>query len=202
VSRGAAVFLDRDGVLNDVVLDPLSGLYESPYRVEDVRLTDGAVAALQLLVSRGLQIAVVSNQPAAAKGTHTLADLDAVHDEVVRQLAEEGVQIAVWRYCRHHPAGVDPELGRVCDCRKPAPGLILEAAAALGVHELSCCWIIGDSDVDIAAGHAAGCHTILIEHAPTAHRRKAGQEPDDRVEDVLAAARRVARATASMRERA
>jgi D-glycero-D-manno-heptose 1,7-bisphosphate phosphatase len=200
MSARAAVFVDRDGVLNDVLVDPFTGLHESPYRAEDVHLTDGAVEALQLLATLGLETAVVSNQPAAAKGTHTRAELDAVHAEVVRQLAEAGVWIGVWRYCLHHPAGVDPELGRACACRKPAPGLILDAAAALGVVDLSSSWLIGDSDVDITAGHAAGCRTILIEHATTAHRRMGGQEPSHRVDDVLAAARRVAQATARREE--
>jgi histidinol-phosphate phosphatase family protein len=200
VSAGAAVFVDRDGVINDVVLDPLSGLYESPYRAQDVRLADGAVAALHLLSTLGLPTAVVSNQPAAAKGTHTLAALEAVHAEVVRQLGQAGERIDVWRYCLHHPAGVDPELGRRCDCRKPAPGLIFDAAGAIGIADLSSSWMIGDSDVDIAAGRAAGCRTILVENAPTAHRRRGGQEPDHRVDDVLAAARRIAHATARMGE--
>jgi D-glycero-D-manno-heptose 1,7-bisphosphate phosphatase len=198
VSSDAAVFLDRDGVLNDVVFDPVSGFAESPYRVEDVRLVDGAVEALSLLSALGLPTAVVSNQPAAAKRTHTRAELEAVHSEVVRQLAEAGVRIEVWRYCLHHPSGVDPELGRACECRKPAPGLILAAAGAIGIDDLASSWLIGDSEVDIAAGRAAGCRTILVEHAPTAHRRTGGQEPHHRVDDVLAAAQRVAQATAQM----
>jgi D-glycero-D-manno-heptose 1,7-bisphosphate phosphatase len=202
VSAGAAIFLDRDGVLNDVVVDAQSGLCESPYRVEDVYLTGGAGEALHLLASLGVRTAVVSNQPAAAKGTHTPAELEAVHREVVRQLADVGVAIDVWRYCMHHPDGIDSELGRACSCRKPAPGLILMAAADLGIDDLSASWVIGDSDVDIAAGRAAGCRTILVEHAPTAHRRKGGQEPDHRVGDVLAAARRVAQAIARMGETA
>jgi D-glycero-D-manno-heptose 1,7-bisphosphate phosphatase len=196
VSAGAAVFLDRDGVLNDVVVDAASGLPESPYRVEDVRLTGGAVEALRLFEELGLPLAVLSNQPAAAKGTHTREELAAVHAEVVRQLADAGIEIAVWRYCLHHPDGLDPELGRACDCRKPAPGMILDAAAELGLGALTSSWLIGDSDVDVAAGRAAGCRTILVEHAPTAHRRNGGHVPDHRVDDVLAAARWVAQATA------
>jgi D-glycero-D-manno-heptose 1,7-bisphosphate phosphatase len=202
VSARAAVFLDRDGVLNDVVVDVASGLPESPYRAEDVRLTAGAAEALRLFAALGLPTAVVSNQPAAAKGTHTRAELDEVHSEVVRQLAAAGVQIGVWCYCLHHPQGTDPELGGACDCRKPAPGLIFEAAAALGIGELSSSWVIGDSAVDIGAGRAAGCRTILVEHAPTAHRRPGGPEPDHRVDDVLAAARKVAQVTARMGETA
>jgi D-glycero-D-manno-heptose 1,7-bisphosphate phosphatase len=202
VSARAAVFLDRDGVLNEVVVDVLSGQPESPYRAEDVRLADGAVEALLLLAQLGLPVAVVSNQPAAAKGTHSREELAAVHAEVVRQLADAGIEIPVWRYCLHHPAGSDSELGRACACRKPAPGLILAAAAALGISDLASSWMIGDSDVDIAAGQAAGCHTILVEHTPTEHRRKGGQEPEHRVDDVLAGARCVAQASVRMGETA
>ncbi len=198
----AAVFLDRDGVLNEVVVDATSGLPESPYRAEDVHLTAGAAEALCVFAALGLATAVVSNQPAAAKGTHTRAELAAVHAEVVRQLAAAGGQIGVWCYCLHHPLGIDLELAQACDCRKPAPGLIFEAAAALGIGDLASSWVIGDSDVDIAAGRAAGCRTILVEHAPTAHRRQGGHEPDHRVDDVLAAARMVAQVTARMGETA
>jgi D-glycero-D-manno-heptose 1,7-bisphosphate phosphatase len=202
VSAGVAVFLDRDGVLNEVVVHAGSGRHESPYRAADVRLADGAIEALSMFADLGLCTAVVSNQPAAAKGTHTRADLKAVHAEVVRQLAEAGVEIDTWHYCLHHPAGVDAELGRECNCRKPAPGLIFAAATALGIGDISSSWLIGDSDVDIAAGSAAGCRTILVEHAPTAHRRKGGQEPNHRVDDVLAAARWIAQVTARMGETA
>jgi D-glycero-D-manno-heptose 1,7-bisphosphate phosphatase len=94
------------------------------------------------------------------------------------------------RYCFHHPAGSDPELGRACDCRKPAPGLILQAADDLGLDRraLERSWLIGDSDVDVAAGRAAGLRTVVVEHPPSAHRR-GGIVADARAADVLEAAR-------------
>jgi histidinol-phosphate phosphatase family protein len=197
VSETAAwgVFLDRDGVLNDVVVDAASGLPESPYRASDVRLLEGAAEAVQLLAGAGAAIAVVSNQPAAAKGSHTLAELAAVHTEVDRQLSDAGAPIAVWRYCFHHPDGGDPELGRACDCRKPAPGLIVQAAAALGIVDLTASWVVGDSDVDIEAGRAAGCRTVLVDTAATAHRRTRGVTADYRAASVVDAAH-IALATA------
>ena len=69
-----------------------------------------------------MPLVVVSNQPAAAKGTAALEDLAAVHDAVIERLAEAGVWVDDVRYCFHHPEGVDPVLGRACDCRKPRPG--------------------------------------------------------------------------------
>ena len=116
-----AVFLDRDGVINEPVPHPVSGLLESPHRAEDVELTPGCVEALGMLRGTGAALVVVSNQPSAAKGTATDADLDAVHREIAGRLAAAGVAPDDWRYCRHHPDALDPARA-ACDCRKPAPG--------------------------------------------------------------------------------
>jgi D-glycero-D-manno-heptose 1,7-bisphosphate phosphatase len=159
-------------------------------------LLEGAAEAVQVLTGAAAAIAVVSNQPAAAKGSHTRADLAAVHAEVERQLSEAGARVAVWRYCFHHPDGTDPELGRACNCRKPAPGLIIDAAAELGIDDLGASWVVGDSDVDIEAGRAAGCRTVLVETAATAHRRGRGLTADHRAASVLDAAHIIALATA------
>jgi D-glycero-D-manno-heptose 1,7-bisphosphate phosphatase len=190
MSAESAVFLDRDGVLNELVLNPATGDHESPYRAEDVRLTPGAAEAVRLLRTLEVPLAVVSNQPSAAKGTTDLGSLAAVHDAVMRQLADAGAEVDEVRYCFHHPAGTDPELGRACDCRKPAPGLILQAADALGLDDavLGRSWLIGDSDVDVRAGRAAGLRTVLVEDPRSAHWR-AGTPADARARDVLEAAR-------------
>lgn len=190
MSAGRAVFLDRDGVLNELVLNPATGDHESPYRPEDVRLTRGAAEAIGLLRTLGVPLVVVSNQPSAAKGTTDLASLAAVHDAVMRRLADAGAEVDEVRYCFHHPAGTDPELGRPCDCRKPAPGLILQAADALGLDDeaLGRSWLIGDSDVDVQAGRAAGLRTVLVDDPRSAHRRS-GAAADARAGNVLDAAR-------------
>ena len=190
MSAERAVFLDRDGVLNELVLNPATGDHESPYRAEDVRLAPGAAEAVRLLRTLGVPLAVVSNQPSAAKGTTDLGSLAAVHDAVMRQLADADAEVDEVRYCFHHPAGTDPELGRACDCRKPAPGLILQAADALGIDDeaLGRSWLIGDSDVDVVAARAAGLRTVLVEDPLSAHRRS-GAPADARARDVLEAAR-------------
>lgn len=179
----AAVLLDRDGVINEPVLDPSSGMPESPYAPEDVRLVEGVADAIRMLQSRGIPVAVVSNQPAAAKETHTLEELDSVDRRIRELLHEHDVTIAVWRYCHHHPNGSHPELGGDCDCRKPKPGLLRDALDALGVPVSPEVVIVGDSDADIGAGQSLSIATILVEHAQTAHRRGAF-EPDLRVESA------------------
>lgn len=190
VGGAAAVFLDRDGVINDPVLDPVDGRPESPLRARDVVLAPGAVTGLRALAATGLPLIVVSNQPAAAKGKASDEDLRGVHERVVALLAAEGVAIGDWRYCFDHPDALDP-VRRDCGCRKPKPGM-LEAAARDHGLDLARSWIIGDTDADVGAGRAVGATTVLIEHPGTAHRRSAGLTADAVVADLAAAAAVVA----------
>jgi D-glycero-D-manno-heptose 1,7-bisphosphate phosphatase len=173
----AAAFLDRDGVLNELVPDPVTGVGESPLSVADVRLVPGAAAAALRLARLGFVLVCVTNQPAAAKGTVSVAQLLAVHDRVVELLFEQGVKLAASRLCMHHERGVVPDLSGPCDCRKPAPGMLLDAARALAI-DLSVSWMVGDTDADIAAGKAAGCMTLLIRHPGSIHKRLQAVTPD------------------------
>jgi D-glycero-D-manno-heptose 1,7-bisphosphate phosphatase len=187
VSR-AAVFLDRDGVLNDPVPDPAGGgRPESPYRVEDVRLAAGAVTGAQQLRDAGYALVVVTNQPAAAKGTTTVEALEAVNVHVRGLLAAEGIEFAGWYACLHHPDGVVRALTRACECRKPEPGLLLQAASELEL-DLADSWMVGDSDSDIEAGSRAGTRTVLIDHPGSAHRRLGAATPDQTGRDLAEAA--------------
>jgi D-glycero-D-manno-heptose 1,7-bisphosphate phosphatase len=182
-----AVFLDRDGVVVELVWDAADGSYEGPHREEDVRLLPGAADAIGRIRALDYRTVVVSNQPGVAKGKVSRDDLHAVHERVVRLLAEGGVAIDDYRYCLHHPAATDPTLALGCDCRKPKPGMLLDAARALDL-DLSRSWMIGDSDVDAEAGRAAGCRTILVENPRSAHRRHEGGRASHRVSDLSEAA--------------
>lgn len=175
--RAAAVLLDRDGVLNELVPDPDTGLGESPLRVQDVRLAPGAAQAARALRQAGYELACVTNQPAAAKGRVSVADLEAIHARVLDLLAEEGVTLDAWRMCLHHPEAVVRGLGGACDCRKPEPGMLLDVAGELGL-ELTRCWMVGDTDADVQAGRRAGCPTIAILTPDSAHKRS-GRETAD-----------------------
>jgi D-glycero-D-manno-heptose 1,7-bisphosphate phosphatase len=186
VSGSAAVFLDRDGVLNELVPDPASGEPESPLRVEDVRLLPAAAAGAARLARAGLTLVCVSNQPAAAKGLVAVDDLLAVHRRVLELLGREGVELTGTRLCLHHPRGVVPELAGPCACRKPAPGMLLDMAASLGL-DLGASWMVGDTDADVGAGRAAGCSTLLIEHPGSHHKRLSGIQPDRRAADLAGA---------------
>ena len=182
----AAVFVDRDGVLNELVPHPVSGRPESPLDPEQVVLVPGAAAALRRLHNAGYVVVGVSNQPAAAKGTVDIKQLESVQARVLDLLERAGAATDAFRLCFHHPEGVVPELTRVCNCRKPAPGMLLDAAAELKL-DLSASWMIGDTDGDVAAGVAAGCRTILIENLASAHKRSGRVRPDATAPDLAAA---------------
>jgi D-glycero-D-manno-heptose 1,7-bisphosphate phosphatase len=182
----AAVFFDRDGVVNELVPDPVSGVPESPLDPTHVRLIPGAAAALRRLGDAGYVLAGVSNQPAAAKGVVTLDRLEEVQARVLELLGMEGVIPTAFRLCFHHPDGEVPELTGSCDCRKPAPGMLLDIAAELDL-DLDASWMVGDTDGDVAAGRAAGCRTVLIDNPGGSHKRT-GDVGAPRVPDLAAAA--------------
>jgi D-glycero-D-manno-heptose 1,7-bisphosphate phosphatase len=178
-----AALLDRDGTLNEAVPDPDSGMPESPLRVDDVHLLPGAAAAASKLADAGYALVCASNQPAAAKGKVAVDQLLAVHERALTLLAEQGVKVEISLLCLHHPDGVLGELSRPCACRKPAPGMLLDAAAELEL-DLGSSWMLGDTDTDIAAGRAAGCRTVLIEYPPSAHKRLGASTPQLLAADI------------------
>lgn len=186
-SEPRAAFLDRDGVLCELVPDAMTRLPESPLRVEDIALIPGAAEALRHLATAGWLLVGVSNQPAAAKGTVSLAQLQAVQARVVDLLAAQEVHFADFRICWHHPEGVVRELSGACDCRKPKPGMLLEAADRLGV-DLRNSWMIGDTDADVLAGQAAHCHTLLVQNTGSAHKRGAAAKAEVVVPSLASAA--------------
>ncbi len=144
-----AVFLDRDGVINQ---NPVEGEYVT--RWEDFHILPGVVEGITLLNRAGFSVIVVTNQRCVAKGLLTIADLERMHKRMTDVLAIAGATIDATFYCPH-------EMEPSCDCRKPAPGMLLNAARSLGL-ELAASWMIGDSDIDIEAGKNAGCKTARL----------------------------------------
>lgn len=177
MTAAQAAFLDRDGVLNALVLDRATGQPESPLEPEAVELLPGVGAALHRLRAAGYMLVCVTNQPAAAKGNASVADLVAVQLRVESLLADLGVRLDDVRMCTHHPHGVTPAFSEACGCRKPQPGMLLSAAEEFAI-DLRTSWMIGDTDDDVRAGQAAGCRTILVENPDSAHKRSGTCVPD------------------------
>ena len=158
-----AVFIDRDGTLNRMVYNETHGLMDSPMRLEQIQMIPGAGAFLAELNRTGWFVCVVTNQPGLAKGTLTLPRLDEINRTLAAQLATEGGHWDDLAACPHHPtgSGAPNEFVHDCSCRKPRPGLILDAAKIHGI-DLAASWMIGDGLNDIQAGRAAGCRTLLV----------------------------------------
>lgn len=164
-----ALFLDRDGVVNDLVFYASHGEWESPRHVRDLRLRPGVGASIRDFNRSGWLVFLITNQPSYAKGKCPLADLEAVHARVVSELEAEGAAITASYVCFHHPQAVDERFG-ACHCRKPSPFFIRKAA---GEHDLDLArsWMAGDQDSDIETGRAAGCRTALINYEHSAPKR-------------------------------
>lgn len=156
-----AVFLDRDGTLNHLWLNPLTDEWESPFRPEDFRLIDGTVEALRALRDAGFLLFLVSNQPSAAKGKCSLNDLACVHSHFRKLLENARIEFSAFYYSYLHPKADVPELKGDRD-RKPNPffaGLAVEKFHL----EPEACWMIGDRDSDIEFGKCAGLRTVQVD---------------------------------------
>lgn len=185
VSR-RAIFIDKDGTLVENV----------PYNVDPQRvvLTVGALDGLAQLAALGYLLIVVSNQPGVAHGMFSETALDAVHDRLQQLLAAAGVSLAGFYFCPHHRDGRLPRYAIRCQCRKPAPGLLLAAANRHDI-DLSASWLIGDILDDVEAGARAGCRTVLIDNGnETEWLHGPYREPHFMARDLADAARWIARA--------
>ncbi|MGB9146596.1 MAG: HAD-IIIA family hydrolase [Acidobacteriaceae bacterium] len=173
----AAVFLDRDGVLNQLVHNPATGRMESPLTPGDLQLVDGVVPALRRLQHAGYPLILVSNQPNYALGKSTLDSLSAIHARLFTELLYAGIRFSRFCYCLHHPRGVVPGFSGLCVCRKPSPWFLLRARDDFG-YSLSNCWMIGDQPTDTQCGRAAGVRTIRIDSGALLHPRRFSHAAD------------------------
>ncbi len=156
-----AVFLDRDGVINEIVYFPELGVLDSPLKPRQFKLLPGVAEAIKTFNRLGLLVIVASNQPSIAKGKMTEEAFENVRLKMKRELERKDARIDAEYYCFHHPSAKDVRYRVNCDCRKPKPGLLLRAAKDFAL-ELSRCYMVGDSLMDIKAGKAVGCRLFLI----------------------------------------
>lgn len=156
-TKQKAVFLDRDGTLNKYI----GFLREA----EQFELLDGVGVAIRKINRAGYLAIVVTNQPVIARGEVSYEELDEIHKKMETLLGKEGAYVNAIYFCPHHPnkgfPGERVELKIDCECRKPKPGMLLQAAADFNI-DLAKSWMIGDGENDIKVGQNAGCRTALI----------------------------------------
>jgi D-glycero-D-manno-heptose 1,7-bisphosphate phosphatase len=144
-----AVFLDRDGVINRKAPE---GHYVTSW--EQMEFLPGVLDAVRLLNQAGYFVVIATNQRCVAKGLITNSQLEALHDRMRREFESAGAVIDAIYYCPH-------DYQPPCHCRKPEPGMLLEAARKHSI-DLAASWMIGDSEHDVEAGRRAGCRTVRV----------------------------------------
>lgn len=154
MKKNAAIFLDRDGTINEEV-----GYLDSP---DKLAIFPSAFEAVRLINQSGRKTIVVTNQAGIARGLFGEDLVETIHAALQEALRRKGALIDAFYYCPHHPTEGFPPYRQSCDCRKPAPGLFLRAARELNL-DLSASWMIGDRYNDMEAAHRAGAKGILVK---------------------------------------
>jgi D-glycero-D-manno-heptose 1,7-bisphosphate phosphatase len=167
-----AVFLDRDGVINEC--KAIDGKPYPPLAVDEFVILPGVLEACRTLKQAGFLLIVATNQPDVGRGTLKQEVVEAIHAQMCRTLPIDRVEVC------YHPGKGTSE----CDCRKPKPGMLLRAARELNV-DLKQSWMVGDRWRDIDCGHAAGVRTVFIDYG---YSELLKQQPDFRARSLLGAA--------------
>jgi D-glycero-D-manno-heptose 1,7-bisphosphate phosphatase len=144
-----AIFLDRDGVVNEEV-----HLLHKP---EDLKLIPRSAEAIAKLNQANIPVILITNQPVVARGLCTNEDINIIHNHLQKLLEQKNAKLDAIYYCPHHP-----NFTKECECRKPLPGLILKAEKDFNIN-LTKSYMIGDRISDIKAGFLAGCKTIGVK---------------------------------------
>jgi D-glycero-D-manno-heptose 1,7-bisphosphate phosphatase len=164
-----AVFLDRDGTLNEEV--------DYLHRPGDLVMIPGAAAAVARLNARGIPVVVVTNQSGIGRGYYGMEDFQSVMDRMAELLALEGARMDAVYVAPHHEQGQGDYAHPDHPDRKPNPGMLIRAAVEHGL-DLAASWVVGDKAIDLEAGRAAGCRVALV-------RTGYGREVDGRLADLV-----------------
>jgi len=152
-SEDKAVFIDRDGTINEEVK------YLS--KENNLRILPNAVEGIKLLKEAGFKVIVISNQSGVARGYFKEKDVQLINKKIKELIKQSGADIDGFYYCPHHPEAIVDKYRQVCQCRKPEPGLFLQAAAQLNIN-MRKSFIVGDKLSDIQMSEVLGAQAVLV----------------------------------------
>lgn len=154
MKKNLAIFLDRDGTINEEV-----GYLDS---IDKLRIIPAAFEAIRLINKSRMKAVVITNQAGVARGLFDEAFVRQTHEQLQASFCQKGSVIDAFYYCPHHPTEGSPDYRKICDCRKPSPGLIFQAARDMDI-DLSASYMIGDRYRDVEAAHRAGVKGVLVK---------------------------------------
>jgi D-glycero-D-manno-heptose 1,7-bisphosphate phosphatase len=154
MKKNTAVFLDRDGTINEEV-----GYLDS---LDKLKIIPAAFEAIRLINESGMKVVVISNQAGVARGLFTEEFVRTTNNYLQTILSREGAYINNFYFCPHHPTAGEEPYRQVCNCRKPAPGMLLQAARDLNI-DLTRSYLVGDRFNDMEAGNRIGVRGILVK---------------------------------------
>jgi D-glycero-D-manno-heptose 1,7-bisphosphate phosphatase len=170
-----AVFLDRDGTINEEV--------GHLGKIEKMIIYPDSSAAIRMLNEAGFKVVLITNQAGVARGYFDEDTVKKVNEHLMTELALDGAKIDAAYFCPHHPEFGNDDYRKNCDCRKPEPGMLIRAANDLNI-DLSASFMVGDTAKDIVAGKKAGCRTVLVL---TGHGEQESKKiPDDYAPALIA----------------
>lgn len=155
------IFLDRDGIINELVYFPQAGIVDTPVNTNQVKLVFGIGELIRKAGKLGYLVIVISNQPAIGLHKISQKQFDLVDEKIRNLLLNKNLGLNAFYYCFHHPFAKLEKYKKICECRKPKIALFKKAAKEFNI-DLSQSWMVGDGVDDIKAGKGAGCKTILL----------------------------------------
>jgi D-glycero-D-manno-heptose 1,7-bisphosphate phosphatase len=204
MEKRPAVFLDRDGVINPLIYHRDHGIVDSPFTLRQFSVLPGVPHAIRLLNDLGFVVVIASNQPGIAKGHFEPELIPKIERKMQTALRQTGAHVDATYYCLHHPEATLKKYRSNCGCRKPAPGLLIQAAKELNLS-LPDSYMVGDGLTDVEAGSAAGCMTVFIGRWKAEYEQfvtPSDLRPDFIAKDLLEAARLIQANLTSMSQKA
>lgn len=156
-----AIFLDRDGVINDLIYYPEEGVLDSPNSVKQFRISNGVIKALNKLKKLGYILILISNQPGVAKEKYTISEFKKIKKKMDGVLDKNKISFDSQYYCLHHPNAINKKYKKKCSCRKPKTKMLMKGVNTFNIN-LKCSFVIGDGLVDMKLAKKVRCRSIYI----------------------------------------